>query len=251
MPPAQDVGQRVYLWLTALFVNAIVLANVVGVKLFSFDTPLRLGDGSTFRVEHTVGMLVFPLTFLITDLLNEFYGPQAARRVTYVGFTMAACAYGVLWLARVAPPLEGIPGTASQAAIDEVFGSASVMYLASITAFLIGSLLDIAVFHVFKRITGGRYVWLRTTGSTAISQVFDSLLVTFLFFWLLPVLRGQEHADFGFVIVTAAAGYVLKFVLAVLLTPAVYLGRWGMTRFFGLRPVSVKPMGDQSDSAPL
>lgn len=235
-PHPLSLGQRVYLWLSAVFVTSIVMANIVGVKLFSIDTGLVLPGGGRFAVEHTVGMLVFPVTFLLTDLLNEYFGPRAARRVAYVGFAMAAMAFGVLAAARAMPTLEGIPGTASSAAFEEVFGSASLMYIASLLAFLVGSLLDIAVFSGFNRLTRGRLVWLRTTGSTVVSQVFDSLAVTFLFFWVFPVLAGKEHADLAFVLRTAATGYVLKFALALLLTPAIYAGRAVMGGVLGLAP---------------
>jgi uncharacterized integral membrane protein (TIGR00697 family) len=111
------------------------------------------------------------------------------------------------------------------------------MYIASIVAFLIGSLLDIWLFGVFKRLTGGNMVWLRATGSTVISQLFDSFVVTFMFFIVLQKLTGGEAADVGFVFGTALTGYILKFVIAVALTPAIYLGRWIIGTQFGLRPL--------------
>lgn len=229
--------------MAGLFVTAIVMANVLGVKLFRVDTGLLPGENGTFKVEHTVGMLVFPITFLLTDLLNEYYGPKAARRVTYIGFAMAALAFVLIAAARAMPILEGIPGTATGEAFENIFGSASLMYIASLVAFLIGSLLDIAIFGVFRRLTGGRMVWLRATGSTVVSQLFDSLLVTFLFFWVFPVALGQEHAGVGFVLKTAATGYALKFVLAVGLTPVIYAGRWVFERVLGLRPAAERAQG--------
>ncbi|MBN8644167.1 MAG: queuosine precursor transporter, partial [Planctomycetes bacterium] len=197
-----DAQTRLYLWLTGVFVTSLVLANVIGVKLFRFE--LTLTADWTVPISHTAGMLPFPITFLLTDLLNEYYGKKAARRVTWIAFAMAAFAFVLIWAARALPTLEGIPGTADAGSFETVFGSSSVMYIASILAFLVGSMLDIGIFGVFKRLTGQKLVWLRTTGSTVISQVFDSFVVTWLFFQGLPLLLGQQTAGFDFVLKTAA-----------------------------------------------
>lgn len=231
-----DARTRLYLWLTGVFVTSLVLANVIGVKLFRFE--LTLTADWTVPISHTAGMLPFPITFLLTDLLNEYYGKKAARRVTWIAFAMAAFAFVLIWAARALPTLEGIPGTADARSFETVFGSSSVMYIASILAFLVGSMLDIGIFGVFKRLTGQKLVWLRTTGSTVISQVFDSFVVTWLFFQGLPLLLGQQTAGFDFVLKTAATGYVLKFFIAVALTPGIYLGRWAIRRWFGMTPAA-------------
>lgn len=229
-----DVRARLYMWLSGVFITCLLLSNILGVKLFRFEVPLF---GWTIPVEHTVGMLPFPITFVLTDLLNEYYGKLAARRVTYVGFAMGLLAFVLIYVARQFPILAGIPGTATHEAFENVFGSAALMYVASMVAFLIGSLLDIALFGMFKRMTGGRMVWLRATGSTIISQLFDSFVVTFMFFIVLQAMTGSEPAPLDFVIRTALTGYVLKFAIAVALTPVIYLGRWGINRWSGLRPM--------------
>lgn len=222
-----------YLWLAAIYITSLVLANIIGVKLFTF--PLELGPLGTLSVEHTMGMLPFPITFLLTDLINEYYGKRGARRVVYVALAMAAFAWVMIWISRKVPTLEGIPGTATSEAFENVFGAASLMYIASLIAFLCGSLLDIFLFGFFKRLTNGRMVWLRATGSTIISQLFDSFVVTFVFFLFIPVLQGGEPAAVGWIFGTALTGYILKFVLAVLVTPFIYLGRWIIREWFGMR----------------
>ena len=234
-PHAPTRAQLVYLWLAAVNVTALLLANVIGVKLFVFR-DVNLGFGG-FNIEHTMGMLPFPITFLLTDLLNEYYGRRATRRVTYIAFAMAALAWAILWISRQFPTLEGIPGTATEEAYELIFGASSLMYLASIAAFLVGSLLDISIFGLFKRITGGRFVWLRATGSTVISQLFDSLIVTFLFFYIFPRVMGQESATFEFTLKTAFTGYILKFFIAVVLTPFIYGGRALLRDVVGLQPL--------------
>jgi queuosine precursor transporter len=243
MDQASLPGERLYLWLTALFVTCLLMANVLGVKLFQFAVavPTWIRSDGVLPVEHTVGMISFPITFVLTDLMNEYYGKRATRRAILISFSMAALAFGLIWIGRRVPILEGIPGTADAESFEMIFGASSLMYLASITAFFLGSTLDVFVFGVFKRLTGGRMVWLRATGSTIISQVFDSLIVTFVFFSVLQRFTwaggSGDPASMDFVLRTAATGYVLKFVIAIALTPVIYLGRWGVRRFLGLQPL--------------
>lgn len=236
-PDRMTARQTLYLWLGAIYITSLVLANIIGVKLFRFD--LDLGGLGSIPVEHTMGMLPFPITFLLTDLINEYYGKRGARRIVFVAFGMAAFAYLLIWISRVAPILEGIPGTATQESFENIFGAASLMYIASLIAFLCGSLLDITLFGFFKRLTRGKMVWLRATGSTVISQLFDSFVVTFVFFYFIPLIMGGQTAEVGWIIGTALTGYILKFVLAVLITPMIYLGRWIIRAWFGLRPLPV------------
>jgi uncharacterized integral membrane protein (TIGR00697 family) len=229
--------QALYVWISGVFVTSLVVANMIGSKLFRFELDLSALGLGVIPVEHTTGMIPFPITFLLTDLVNEYYGRRATRRVTYIAFSMAALAFCFIAAARAVPILEGIPGTATQESFENIFGQASLMYIASIIAFLCGSLLDISLFGVFKRLTNGRFVWLRATGSTVISQIFDSFLVTWVFFQGLPMLLNKQPADFDFVLRTAATGYVLKFFIALALTPLIYLGRWMIREWFGMTPV--------------
>jgi uncharacterized integral membrane protein (TIGR00697 family) len=243
-PSALDIRAKVYLWLTAVFVTALLLANIVGVKVFAI--PMRLPLVGEFTVEHTIGMLPFPITFLLTDLLNEYYGKRGARRVAYIGFAMGGLTFLLIQLSRKFPTLEGIPGTATDAAYENIFGAATLMYVCSLAAFLLSSLLDIFLFGVFKRLTRGRMVWLRATGSTIISQLFDSILISYFFFWLAPILLRMidpghpPPADVAWVTRTALTGYILKFVIAVAVTPLIYFGRWFIRTRFGMQPVPVE-----------
>ncbi len=237
-PHALSSPQRVYLWLVSVNITCLLLANIIGAKLFQLELDLAaIGLSSKIPIEHTMGMLPFPITFLLTDLVNEYFGRRAARRMAYLSFSMAALTWFLIYVSRLFPTLEGIPGTATNAAFENIFGAAAIMYIASIIAFLASSLLDIYLFSILKRLTGGKLIWLRTTGSTVLSQLFDSFLVTFLFFYLLPRLLGNDAATLKFVMQTAVTGYVLKFFIAVALTPAIYAGRWAIRRFFGMTPI--------------
>ena len=222
-PPEFTRAQLLYVWLAAIFSSSLIMADIVGVKLF------KIGD-----VVHTCGMLTFPLTFLITDLVNEYYGKRAARRMTYIALVMALFAFLVMNVSLAMPPLPG--GPVEETAFRAVFASARLMYCASLVAYLIGQLLDVAVFGFMKRVTRGRFIWLRATGSTVISQVFDSLVVTTIFLKGLE-LQGGKEAGVGAILTMAATGYVLKFCLALGVTPLLYAGHAVMKNVFGLAPL--------------
>jgi uncharacterized integral membrane protein (TIGR00697 family) len=227
-PYALNRQQTVYLWLAGVFVASLLVADIVGIKLF------KLG-----AVEHTCGMLTFPVTFLLTDLLNEYYGKRGARRVTWLGLAMGLYVFIVLNVAQAMPYLPADFNVKPEH-FDAVFGSAKIMYVASLCAYLVGQMSDIAMFAFLKRITGGRLVWLRATGSTVVSQMIDSFIVSWLAFKVGPELLGdgsRPTPSFAQILNIAATGYTLKFFIAIGITPLVYLGRAVMQRWFGLVPL--------------
>jgi len=195
--------QRAYVFLTALFVAALVTGDFIGGKFF-------VVAGLSF----SAGIIPFPLTFVLTDVVNEIYGRQGARRMTYAGLLAAVFVWSVINLALALPTFPGSP--ISDAVFRAAFGTSARLYLASLVAYVIGQLLDIAIFQALRRRTGHRLLWLRSTGSTVISQVVDSLTVSFVF------LAGVRPV--GFIVGNAANNYVGKLLMAVLLTPLIYLG---------------------------
>jgi queuosine precursor transporter len=238
-------AQIVYLWLAVLFISSLLVADVLGVKLFriplgfAFSVPWQ--DAPIDAIQHTCGMLTFPITFLITDLINEFYGKKAARRIVWIGFAAGGFVFLVINIALAMPHWEVEFNIASRS-FDDVFSSSRVMYVASLSAYLVGSFCDIAIFSWLKRITGGKRVWLRATGSTVVSQAIDSFIVTWLAFSVArtALSSGVPAMPMDEVLKTAATGYLLKFVIALGLTPIIYLGRWVMRTRFGLVPLPVE-----------
>lgn len=236
--------QKVYLWLSSFSLACLLIADIVGVKLFRLPFPGDFSFTMPFfsvtydSVTHTCGMLTFPVTFLITDLLNEYYGKKAARRVVWIGFAMAMFVFVVVNIAQAMPSWD-VAFNVKQESFDAIFGSAKVMYVASLMAYLVGNFCDIALFGVFKRLTRGRFIWLRATGSTVVSQMVDSFIVTYLAFGLGRTLfaGGGEPMPFAEIIKTAATGYTLKFVIAIGITPIIYLGHRVMRSWFGLTPI--------------
>ncbi|HVY40148.1 MAG TPA: queuosine precursor transporter [Polyangia bacterium] len=214
-----DRKERFYVWLTALFVAALVTGDFVGGKFWVF-----------FGHNLSAGIIPFPLTFVLTDIVNEFYGTQGARRLTFVGLGAAAFVWAIITLSLHLPtsPDSPIPHAVFQGA----FGTSARLYVASLTAYLIGQLLDISIFLTLRKLTGHRLLWLRSTGSTVFSQMVDSLSVSFVF------LVGTR--PMGFIIGNAVNNYVGKLVMAVLMTPLIYLGHAILRRHFHVPEVLVK-----------
>lgn len=236
-PSVLSPGQKLYLWLAATSVTCLLIGDIVGIKLFRI--PLGFSVGPVDAIVHTCGMLAFPVTFLITDIANEFYGKKAARRIALVSFCMAMIAFAFINVSLAMPSLDADFNIKPET-FRAVFGNARIMYVASLTAYLIGTLCDISIFNILKRITGGKFIWLRATGSTVISQMIDSLVVTFLAFSLGRTLFPSPDAapmPLAEVFKTAATGYTLKLVIAVCLTPAIYLSHGFVKRVFHLSPV--------------
>ncbi len=214
-----DRKQRFFVWLTALFVAALVTGDFVGGKFWV-----------VFGHNLSAGIIPFPLTFVLTDIVNEFYGTEGARRLTFIGLGSAAFVWGIITLSLHLPtsPESPIPDAVFRGA----FGTSARLYIASLTAYLIGQMLDISIFLILRRMTGHRLLWLRATGSTVLSQMIDSLSVSLVF------LVGTR--PMGFIIGNAVNNYVGKLIMAVLLTPLIYLGHAILRRHFHVAEVLVK-----------
>ncbi len=232
--------QVIYVWLTGVFVASLLVADVIGIKLFHIKLPFPV-LGIT-AVEHTCGMLTFPVTFLLTDLINEYYGKKGARRATLIAFVMAGFAFAVMNVALAMPRLDA-PFNVDEGAFRAVFANARIMYVASLCAFLVGQFCDIAIFGFIKRTTGGNMIWLRATGSTLFSQALDSFVVSWIAFGIGRQLLNDPNAPaapFGDILKIAATGYVLKGVVAVVITPLIYAGHGVMRSRFGMVPARVE-----------
>ncbi|MEP6652785.1 MAG: queuosine precursor transporter [Myxococcales bacterium] len=208
-----DRKQRTFVVLTALFVAALITGDFVGGKFFVL-----------FGRNFSAGIIPFPLTFVLTDVVNEFYGTHGARRLTYAGLAAAVFVWVVINIALALPTSSESP--IPDAVFRGAFGTSSRLYVASLTAYVIGQMLDISLFQALRRVTGHRFLWLRATGSTVLSQLLDSLAVSFVF------LVGTR--SLGFIINNAANNYVGKLAMAVLLTPLIYLGHGLFRRVFQL-----------------
>lgn len=200
-PGLFGIRHRLFVALTGFFVASWLVGDLTGGKYFVlFGEPI------------SVGMLPFPLTFVLTDIIHEFYGPRGARIVTWVAAGMAVYVFLMLQVMIALPSAEAtfIPQPVFQGA----FGMSTRLLASSLTAFLIGQFLDVKVFHLIKERTGQKHVWLRANGSTAVSQLVDTFVINFAFLaGSLPV------AD---ILGIVGRSYLWKLAAAIVLTPLLY-----------------------------
>lgn len=212
---AVDLRNRLYVVLGALFLTALITANLIAGKVIV-----------VFGIEMSAGVIPFPVTFVLTDIINEYYGRDGARFLTLVGLAMMVFAIAIIYLGRILPV--GESSYVTQAAYDNVFGLSWRLALASLCAYLLGQLSDIYFFRIIKRATRGRLLWLRATGSTTISQIIDSGVVTFTVF--AGALGASDIATL------AAFAYLYKMLVAAALTPLLYIAHDVVTRWLKIEP---------------
>jgi uncharacterized integral membrane protein (TIGR00697 family) len=204
-----DRRTKLYMYLCGVFLTALLIGDTIGSKLFVVDIPLGF---THLPATLSVGAIWFPITFLLTDVINEFYGSAGARFVTFLGFWMAILAFLVLLASRIIPAASFSP--IPQNMFDQVFGNANRIFVASLLAYLIGQLVDISVFQMAKRLTQSKHIWLRSTGSTLISQLIDTVVVTYVAFYGKLENTVLHRA--------ALTSYIVKVMLAIGLTPVIY-----------------------------
>jgi uncharacterized integral membrane protein (TIGR00697 family) len=162
--------------------------------------------------------LPWPIVFIVTDLINEYFGPQGVRRLTFLTAGLITYAFVLLFIGMFIPALDFSP--VNDASYKNVFSQSMWIIVGSITAFVTSQLLDSVVFNKFKKISNGKYIWLRATGSTVISQWIDTFIVAGIAFYL------PGKVSFAQFMNMCLTGYVVKLLLAILLTPLIYLGHF-------------------------
>ena len=211
-----------YLWLfvflSGLFITNAITAELISNKLIEIP-QLNLFGFTLGPFTTIVGILPWPIVFLITDLLNEFYGKSVVKRLSWITAALIFYCFIIVGFSLKIPAKE-IEGSllADNASYNLVFGQAQMVIVGSIVAFLFSQLLDAYLFSWIKSKTGDRYIWLRSTGSTVFSQIIDTYIVLYIGF----VLPGSLSFEEFFKI--APTNYVLKLLIAVLLTPFIYIG---------------------------
>ena len=202
----QNKKDIVYIVLAGIFITNAVVAELIGGKLI-YVGPYVM----------SVGILPWPIVFITTDLINEYFGQKGVKKLSIITACLIAYAFVVLFGALQIPAVQGA-GLVTDDQFNGVFGQSLWIIVGSITAFLVSQLIDVAVFHFFKNKTGNKMIWLRSTGSTVVSQLFDSFIVLGIAFWLTGKMSTEMY------ITSAFTGYFVKLILAVLLTPFIYLG---------------------------
>jgi queuosine precursor transporter len=196
-----------FIILTGIFISNAIVAELIGGKLIQIG-PFVM----------SMGILPWPIVFLTTDLINEYFGEKGVRKLSFITAGLIAYVFVILFMAINIPAAKGISPVNDQQ-FYAVFGQSLWIIVGSIIAFLASQLIDVSVFHYFKNKTGKSKIWLRTTGSTVVSQFFDSYIVLGIAFYL------PGKINFETFISSALTGYTFKLVVAVLLTPLIYLSR--------------------------
>ncbi|HYE03966.1 MAG TPA: queuosine precursor transporter [Planctomycetota bacterium] len=258
--------QNLVLALCSAFIAFYVASNLIGAKLFTFTLfgigPDDIGLGSSGTFAATAGIIAFPLTFILTDIINEYFGRRVVRVFTILALAVTLLLQPVIQGAIAAPTIVFDPMPAAlfgagasaedaarkaevaHAAFGFAFGQTGAIVIASLTAFLVGQFLDIWVFTRLRRVTGGRMLWLRAQGSTLVSQLIDTFVVIYLAFVVIPMIAGREgwpvFSDFdGFSAFTVSVtNYIYKFAIAIALTPVLYLVHLAIDAWLGKATVA-------------
>lgn len=238
----KDKPARLFVMIAAFFVANALIAECIGGKLFSLEAllgiPVRpfnlLGEkGLTYTL--TCGVLLWPIEFIVTDIVNEYYGPKAVRRISFIAVGLISYAFIMFYMAIHVPADrsfwsgsmadQGIPDM--QTGFSAVLGQGMWIIVGSLVAFLFSQVIDVWVFHKIKKVTGHKKIWLRATGSTIVSQLIDSYVVLFIAF---SIGKGWSYQR---VLAIGLVNYSYKAAMALLLTPLIYLIERGIDRFLG------------------
>jgi hypothetical protein len=214
----------VFTVLGGFFLTNALLAEMIGGKIIDVGDPSwRLGFLGPFQM--SVGIIPWPIVFVATDLINEYFGKRGVRRLTFLTAALIAYGYCILGVTMLFPSAEISPVDSDS--YDTVFGQTQSIIIGSLTAFLLSQLVDVIVFHAVRKSTGKAMIWLRATGSTVISQCIDSIVVLYIGIAWPNDWTWSQFAS------TAVTNYSVKLVVALLATPLVYLGHWGVERYLG------------------
>jgi queuosine precursor transporter len=232
---------RLFFVLSGIFITNALLAEMIGVKIFSGEQTLGLAPahwnilGFEMDFNLTAGVLIWPVVFVTTDLINEYFGKPGVKRVSFLTAGLIAYAFLIIYFTIQLPPADwwteanatDPSGNAFDIdfAYNKIFGQGMRIIFASLVAFLLGQLIDVFVFQKLRRITGPKLIWLRATGSTLISQFIDSFVVLFIAF--AGIFSGKQLIAIGI------TNYIYKFSVAILLTPLIYLGHFLIDRYLG------------------
>jgi uncharacterized integral membrane protein (TIGR00697 family) len=237
----KDKTSILFYVLGAFFIANALLAEFIGVKIFSLEStfgiePLNLTilgiENLSFNL--TAGVVLWPVVFIMTDIINEYFGRKGVRFMSFTvailityAFLMVYFSMGLtpaeFWIERTTPS-----GTVNMdLAFNTIFGQGLWIIVGSLTAFLVGQLVDVTVFHYFKSFTGSSKIWLRATGSTLVSQLVDSFVVLFIAFYI------GAGWDLKLVLVIGLVNYIYKFLVAVLITPLLYILHSVIDKYLG------------------
>ena len=240
---------RLFIILGGFFIANALIAEIIGVKIFSMEktlglTPMEVNVfGNLLSLNLTAGVLLWPVIFVMTDIINEYYGKRGVRFLSFLTAGLIIFAFVVFYGAMRLVPADffvtskqgsGVPNM--EKAYESILGQGSNIILGSLVAFIVSQLIDVFVFHKIKRATGEKKIWLRTTGSTLVSQFIDSFVVLFIAFYVGSRINNSEGDfvwPFSLFIAVGLVNYIYKFCVAILLTPVIYLMHNWIEKYLG------------------
>ncbi len=235
-----------FLALAGIFITNAVVAQLIGVKIFSGEAalgllPAQLPLFKDFLLDFnlTAGAIIWPVVFITTDIINEYFGKEGVKKITYLTVALIVYVFLVITVVTSLPPATfwidinktdplGNPFNIDFA-YTKIFRQGLGIIIGSLVAFLMGQLLDVYIFQKLRRITGERKIWLRATGSTLVSQLVDSFVVLFIAFYIL----GNPRWDIKLIIAVGIINYIYKFTVAIILTPVLYLAHGAIDKYLG------------------
>jgi hypothetical protein len=234
-------SNRLFIFLGTFFIANAIIAEFIGVKIFSLEKTLGINpfDISLFGIEHlsfnlTAGVLLWPFVFVMTDIINEYYGVKGVRMLSFIAAGLITYAFAMFYFGiKIAPAdfwvatkqQQGIPDMNNAFAV--VFGQGLWIIVGSLVAFLVGQIIDVTVFHKLKKLTGEKSIWVRATGSTLISQFIDSFVVLIIAFYI------GAGWKLELVLAIGIMNYIYKFAMAILMTPVIYLVHELIEKYLG------------------
>lgn len=230
-PHKRDI---LFLSLTGIFLTALVFGNIVGttkfVSIFSFEmpgwlqsiTPSLVRDGKTYTMSVPVGLLAYPFTFLVTDLISELFGRKKAQTVVWIGFFMNMYMLLLMSVGHWFPNTYGVSGGLNL--YEGVYDFVVANTISSMIAYLIAQSVDVRLFHFWKRLTKGNYLWIRNNGSTMVSQLVDSTAILSILYFSGNL--GDNITNLYFLGILILNSYIFKFLFALVDTPIVYAAVW-------------------------
>ena len=205
----------VFTILAGIFITNAVVAELIGGKIIQLGPFIM-----------SIGIIPLPVVFLTTDLINEYYGKNGVKKLTFITASLIAYAFIVLFFSMNIPAAKGVSAVTDEQ-FQAVFGQSMWIIFASIIAFLVSQFVDVFIFWLLRNKTGGKMIWLRSTGSTVISQLIDTFIVLGIAFWLTGKMSTSEYVN------AALTGYTFKLIIAIVLTPLIYLGRYLVNNYLG------------------
>ena len=242
----KDKRTNLFIILSAIFLTNAILAELIGVKIFSLEktigvdpAEIRLFLDTPLSFNLTAGVVIWPVVFLTTDVINEYFGKNGVRRISFLTAACIAFIFIIIYMVTLLPPApfwielnnQDLNGNSFDInyAFKTIFRQGLGIIIGSLTAFLISQLLDVFVFHRLRSITGPKMVWLRATGSTLISQFIDSFIVLGIAFYVFGNWNLEQIFSVGLI------NYMYKFFVAILLTPVIYLAHYLIDNYLGSR----------------